>query len=105
MNPRQRDVAQELFEDARDLTPEERAAYLAKACPSDPAMQEYILRLVAADEKDRDFLETPILIKILSAPLLEERELVDGRFRIIRLAGRGGMGEVYEAKDCILDER
>ena len=31
-------------------------------------------------------------------------ELISDRFRIVRLIARGGMGEVYEAHDQILDE-
>ena len=39
------------------------------------------------------------------APALQPGETVAGRFRIVRLIGRGGMGEVYEADDLQLEER
>ena len=35
---------------------------------------------------------------------LHPGNLIAGRYRIIRLIGRGGMGEVYEARDHLLDE-
>jgi tetratricopeptide (TPR) repeat protein len=105
IRPEQRDLAQTLFEGARERKAEERASYLATACPSDPELRDWILRMVAFDEKDSDFLETPVLAHILTGPLLEEGDLVDGRFRIIRLVGTGGMGEVYEAIDVEIDER
>jgi serine/threonine protein kinase len=37
-----------------------------------------------------------------SVPRFKSGELVLGRFRIIRLIGKGGMGEVYEAEDLQL---
>jgi serine/threonine protein kinase/thioredoxin-like negative regulator of GroEL len=105
IRPEQRDLAQTLFEGARERQPEERASYLANACPNDPELRDCILRMIAFDEKDTEFLEMPILAHILTRPLLEEGDLVEGRFRIIRLVGTGGMGEVYEAVDMELDER
>src|SRR5262245_15197770 len=32
-------------------------------------------------------------------------ELLGGRYKVIRLCGEGGMGEVYEAEDLLLRER
>ena len=105
ITPAQRELAQTLFEGARERKPEARVSYLEDACPSHPELREYILRMVASDESDPSFLETPLLIQVLSCPLLEEGDLVDGRFRIVRFVGGGGMGEVYEAEDTELGER
>ena len=38
-------------------------------------------------------------------PGLSEGEILAGRFRVIRFIARGGMGEVYEAEDQVLNER
>jgi tetratricopeptide (TPR) repeat protein/TolB-like protein len=105
IRPELRELAQRLFEGAWQRKPEERASYLENACPTDPALREYILRMVASNEKDSTFLETPFLMQVLSWPLLEEGHLIEGRFRIVRLIGRGGMGEVYEAEDAQSGER
>ncbi len=40
-----------------------------------------------------------------SLPLFHRDQLVAGRFRIVRLIGQGGMGEVYEAEDQELGGR
>jgi tetratricopeptide (TPR) repeat protein len=96
---RQWDAARELFEGALARTPEERTTYLETACPSDPAMRRDVLQMVAHHEQDPTFLDTPVLERILTTPLLSEGESVDGRFRIVRCVGIGGMGEVYEALD------
>ena len=80
IRPEQRDLAQTLFEGALERKPEERATYLANACPGDPELRDCILRMLAIDEKDTAFLETPALAQILTSPLFAEGDVVDGRF-------------------------
>jgi serine/threonine protein kinase/tetratricopeptide (TPR) repeat protein len=98
-------LAQALFEGARERKPQERATYLANACPDDPELQNSILRMVDFDETDTTFLETPILAHVLTRPVLADGDLVDGRLRIVRLVAIGGMGEVYEAIDSETGEQ
>jgi eukaryotic-like serine/threonine-protein kinase len=96
---RQWDSARDLFERVLAQRPGERETYLETACPSDRALRSDILQMVSLHEQDPKFLETPALERILTTPLLADDDVVDGRFRINRCVGIGGMGEVYEALD------
>src|SRR5262249_21655608 len=105
MDSTKRELVQKLFDGSLATKPKERLAYLENACPSDPQLREYVLRMTASAENHPTFLETPVLSQLLSYPLFEPGHLVEGRFQIVRLVGQGGMGEVYEAQDTELDER
>lgn len=53
------------------------------------------------------FLRAPLeaMIAAAATPRFSPGALLSGRFRVVRLAGTGGMGEVYEAEDSLLKER
>jgi serine/threonine protein kinase/Tfp pilus assembly protein PilF len=93
------DSAQALFEGALVKKPDERTSYLETACPGDDDLRRTVLRMVTLHEQDPTFLERPALERLLTTPLLALGDLIDGRWRIVRSVGIGGMGEVYEAED------
>src|SRR5262245_35589666 len=101
------DPVQVLFDQAVDLPPEERPAFLDAACAGDTALRAEVESLLACDAGSQDDRESR-----LQSPLLrpsQDWSLPDepaagtalpesiGRYRVLRLLGAGGMGAVYEA--------
>lgn len=111
------ELVEQLFEAALALEPSERSQFLRRACEHTPELLPLVEELLNADRAAGSFLAEPLLRA--NAQCGEEPtaasggcgpqdsrfrpdEVILGRFRIVRLIGRGGMGEVYEAEDLEL---
>ena len=110
-DPRQ--YAEDLFGEALALPPERRAAFLDHACQDAPELRRQVERLLLEDQRAGSFLADPAFAPdgtltppTANPPATPDRfqagQLIANRFLIVRFIARGGMGEVYEARDQFL---
>lgn len=92
-----------IFQSAHQCAPSERASFLNQACGGDESIRQEVESLLAADEANEDFLDTPAY-ELMAGVLTDGKvEFVAGEevgsYTILSLLGAGGMGQVYLAQD------
>ena len=97
MSPEQERHLEEIFSAARNLPPQERAAFLERACGGDAELRRQADSLLAAHDQAGDFLDHTIP---LPAPdfLIERTGTMIGRYKLLQKIGEGGFGVVYMAE-------
>jgi serine/threonine protein kinase/tetratricopeptide (TPR) repeat protein len=100
MNPERWKQVKGLFQAVIEYEPDQRSAFLDKACDTDLSLRRQVEALIASDAQAEDFIETPLFNP---ADLLEDNraDSIVGRhvgfYKITREIGHGGMGMVYLA--------
>lgn len=102
MNTERWEQAGELFDQALRLPPEERAAFLARACDDDEMRREVEMLLAAEESAEASHFLDPDLLSqsSLSLPAQMTDPMIGqrlGNYEIKKRIGRGGMGNVYLA--------
>jgi tetratricopeptide (TPR) repeat protein len=103
MSPQRWRKVRQVFEQAADCPPDEAERVLRDACGADSNLYDEVRRMLAEHERssplDRAVWERANL------GVFRAGQMVAGRYFIVRYLNRGGMGEVYEARDEELGER
>jgi serine/threonine protein kinase len=93
------EIIERLFHAACELRPEDRNGFLDRECGPNAAVREKVEALLRHHEKPTEFLNEPAA-EMVAGTLIAGSVL--GPYQIIEVAGAGGMGQVYRARDSRL---
>jgi Tol biopolymer transport system component len=97
---------QEIFDAALQRPPEKRKEFLDQECGSNQELRREVESLLAAHDESGGFMAEPAVAGMAEAlhratSRFQPGDTVDV-YKILDLVGRGGMGEVYRARDTRL---
>ena len=108
MTPERWQQVKEIFNSSLQYEGEGRSVFLSNACGRDEALRQEVESLIASHEKDGSFIDSPAY-EMAGEMLADDQDLTVGQtighYEILSTLGKGGMGEVYLARDTKLDRK
>ena len=102
MNSDEWDVIQHIFLHASELGEADRLAYVQEASDGNEQLFQAVIELLDADKDIPSYLESPPPWSERFDPIINT--VIDA-YQIVEEIGRGGMGQVYLARDLRTDEQ
>lgn len=86
---------EEVLQQALDLAPSQRSAFLKQVCVDDPTLLSKVAALLDRESDAGSFMESPAVARLMQS----DPPTQISRYTIETRIGAGGMGEVYKARD------
>src|SRR5262249_2444550 len=109
MTPERWHQVKQIFQSAIERPPDERAAFLARACSGDPKLRSEVESLISSHDQAGDSIEA--LAAQAATEMIDDDRATSiigkqiGHYSVLSYIGRGGMGEVFLAQDTRLGRK